>query len=61
MDYRGEIMIILYNAGKENFFVNKGDRVAQAVFAQYARAEFIEKASLDSTERGANGFGHTGK
>jgi len=62
-DYRGEVMIILFNSGKTPFYVNKGDRVAQAVFAKYERVKLIEVECIDEseTERGAGGFGHTGK
>lgn len=60
-DYRGEIMVILYNASKDNFFVNRGDRIAQAVFAKYERVTLECVVSLSETERGEGGFGHTGK
>jgi dUTP pyrophosphatase len=59
-DYRGEIMVILYNSSKNNFFVNTGDRIAQAVFARYERVTFVNVPTLDETKRGAGGFGHTG-
>ena len=60
-DYRGEIMVILYNSSGNHFFVNFGDRIAQAVFAKYERVELECVESLDETVRGEGGFGHTGK
>jgi len=60
-DYRGEIMVILYNGGDRNFFVNQGDRVAQLVFAKYEQVTFKEVSELSDTKRGTGGFGHTGK
>ena len=59
-DYRGEILICLINHGEEAFTVNNGDRVAQLVFAGYARARVVIADSLADTERGEGGFGHTG-
>jgi len=59
-DYRGEIKICLINHGEEAFTVNDGDRVAQLVFARYARAGFEIVSALPETERGDGGFGHTG-
>ena len=59
-DYRGEVGVILVNLGGEDFIVNDGDRIAQMIFNQYGKAEFVEVDTLDSTERGAGGFGHTG-
>lgn len=58
-DYRGEIKVILYNFGKENFIVHNGDRIAQLVVTAVYKAEFVP-ARLDGTERSAGGFGHTG-
>jgi dUTP pyrophosphatase len=60
-DYRGEVKIILSNFGKEDFVVRRGERIAQMVIAQLERAEWIESDRLDDTERGAGGFGHTGR
>ncbi|MBR5964767.1 MAG: dUTP diphosphatase [Treponema sp.] len=60
-DYRGELKVILINLGKEKFTVNKGDRIAQIVAAPVTRAAFAVVDSLDQTERGAGGFGSTGK
>lgn len=59
-DYRGEWGIILHNFGDKNFFVHRGDRIAQAVFCKYERVTFIEVKSLSETVRGAGGYGHTG-
>jgi dUTP pyrophosphatase len=58
--YRGEIGVILVNFGKEPFKVEKGAKIAQIVIAQYTRAEIIEIAEFDDTERGDNGFGSSG-
>jgi dUTP pyrophosphatase len=60
-DYRGEVKIILTNFGKENFVVRRGDRIAQLVIARHERAVWEEKESLEETERGEGGFGHTGR
>ena len=58
--YRGEIGIILINMGKVPFKVENGDRVAQIVFKKVETATFIETDELPDTERGEEGFGHTG-
>ena len=59
-DYRGEIQVILLNAGREPFTVRRGDRIAQLVIAPVARAELARGAtSSTTTARGAGGFGHT--
>jgi dUTP pyrophosphatase len=60
-DYRGEVRIILTNFGSGSFTVRRGDRIAQMVIARYARVEWEERESLDDTQRGAGGFGHTGR
>jgi dUTP pyrophosphatase len=60
-DYRGEIGVILVNLSTEVFEINDGDRIAQMVIARHEQAEWIEVAELNETERGAGGFGHTGK
>lgn len=60
-DYRGEIKVILANLGDNDFVVNYGDRVAQLVFNKYATIEWEFSDTLDETERGAGGFGSTGK
>lgn len=59
-DYRGEIKIILTNLGKENFVINKYDRIAQLVFAPIVRVKFDEVETFVETERGEGGFGSTG-
>jgi dUTP pyrophosphatase len=60
-DYRGEVKVILINHGHGVFHLRKGDRIAQMVFALVGRAEFAEVETLESTDRGAGGFGSTGK
>ena len=60
-DYRGEIKIILFNHGKEEFIVNNNDRVAQMVLMPIIKAEFEEVEDLPKTLRGSGGFGSTGK
>ena len=60
-DYRGEICIILINLSQEEFVVNDGERVAQMVIARHEQAAWVEVEALDETERGAGGFGHSGK
>lgn len=59
-DYRGEIMGIMTNLGKEAFTVTRGMRFAQLVIAQHERAEWNPVVVLDKTLRGAGGFGSTG-
>lgn len=59
-DYRGEIGVILVNLSNEAFIIENGERVAQLVIAEHARAEWVEVKELSSTERGAGGFGSTG-
>ena len=59
-DYRGEIGVILLNAGQETFVVERGTRIAQAVLAPVSRAAWREVDSLDVTARNAGGFGSTG-
>lgn len=60
-DYRGEIGIILVNLSAEPFTIADGDRIAQLVIARYEQAEWTEVSTLDTTERGEGGFGHSGK
>lgn len=60
-DYRGEIGVILINLSDKDFTVNDGDRIAQMVIAQHVRAELAETDQIDETERGAGGFGHSGR
>ena len=60
-DYRGELKIILFNHGKEDFIINNGDRIAQMVLVPIIKMEFEEVDSLPDTIRGQGGFGSTGK
>lgn len=60
-DYRGEIIVGLRNASKEAFTVKDGDRIAQMVITECTLPELIVSETLDETERGAGGFGSTGK
>ena len=60
-DYRGEIKIILFNHGKENFVINNNDRIAQMIVMPIVKAEFEEVENLPKTLRGSGGFGSTGK
>ncbi|MQA88948.1 MAG: dUTP diphosphatase [Gemmatimonas sp.] len=59
-DYRGELKIILWNAGSESVTVTRGMRIAQLVFARFATPEIIEVEELGKTTRGSEGFGSTG-
>lgn len=59
-DYRGDVGVILANISQEDFVVNPGDRIAQMIINKVERAEFELVESLDETERGEGGFGHTG-
>ena len=60
-DYRGEVKVILANLGSEPFEVRRGERIAQIVPAPVLKAKFTEVAELSETERGAGGFGSTGR
>ncbi len=60
-DYRGEICVILVNLSTEDFVIENGERIAQMVIAQHEQVEWETVEILDETERGAGGFGHTGK
>ena len=60
-DYRGEVKVILANLGAEPFEIVRGERIAQLVPAAVTRATLVEVAELDSTDRGAGGFGSTGR
>ena len=60
-DYRGEICIILVNLSSEPFEIRDGERIAQMVVASYEQAGWKPVESLDETERGAGGFGHSGE
>ena len=60
-DYRGEIKVILFNHGKNEFIINNKDRIAQMVLSPIIKAEFEEVDELPETLRGDGGFGSTGK
>ncbi len=60
-DYRGEIGVILVNLSSEDFIVEDGERIAQMVVARHETVEWDLAEILDETERGAGGFGHTGR
>ena len=60
-DYRGEIKIILFNHGKEEFIINNNDRIAQMILMPIIKAEFEEVENLPKSLRGSGGFGSTGK
>ncbi|MCR9212758.1 MAG: dUTP diphosphatase [Proteobacteria bacterium] len=59
-DYRGEVGIILMNAGSETFVIGRGDRIAQMIIAPVTKAHWVEAEELDETARGEGGFGSTG-
>ena len=59
-DYRGEIMVLLVNLSDTDFVINEGERIAQMVIARHEQAVFEPVETLDETERGAGGYGHTG-
>ena len=60
-DFTGEIKVILFNSGKEDFIVKKGDRIAQLVFLQVFQAIFQKSEEMPATMRGDGGFGSTGR
>lgn len=59
-DYRGEVMVLLVNFSNDVFIVEDGERIAQMVVARHEQGQWINVATLDETERGAGGYGHTG-
>lgn len=59
-DYRGEVMVLLVNFSQEEFVIHDGERIAQMVIARHEQGYFVEVESLDETERGTGGYGHTG-
>lgn len=59
-DYRGEVKIILFNAGDEDFIIQRGMRIAQLVLSPVVQANWQVVSDLDDTERGAGGFGSSG-
>ena len=60
-DYRGEVVVLLVNLGAEPYTIAPGDRVAQLVMAPVTQAAIVEVADLTDTDRGAGGFGHSGR
>ena len=59
-DYRGEVKVLLFNLGSNDFKVNVGDRIAQLIIEKYTRTDIEEVQDLDATVRGDGGFGSTG-
>ena len=60
-DYRGEVGVILVNLSNEAFTIEPGERIAQLVIARHEQPEVVEVKELSETERGAGGFGHSGR
>lgn len=60
-DFRGEVCVILVNLSNNDFVVNPSERIAQMVVAKHEQVDFQIVETLDETERGDGGFGHTGK
>lgn len=60
-DYRGEIKIILINLSEESQVIQPGDRIAQLVLQEVEKCRWVESVELETSERNAGGFGHTGK
>ena len=60
-DYRGEIKVILVNLSNEPFTIESGERIAQMIVARYEQIEWLPVEELGATERGAGGFGSTGR
>jgi dUTP pyrophosphatase len=60
-DYRGEVKVLLINLGQEPFTIRRHERIAQMVFQAVPDVRLVEAAELSDTERGAGGFGHTGR
>ena len=60
-DYRGEIQVLLVNLSDQAFEIQRGERIAQMVVARHERVRWVETEALSETERGAGGFGHTGR
>ncbi len=59
-DYRGEVKVLLVNFSNTDFIVQDGERIAQMVVARHEHVEWVEMDTLDETERGEGGYGHTG-
>ena len=60
-DYRGEVYIILKNLSEEEFVIKEGERICQIIVMKHEKAEWQRVETLDDTNKGAGGFGHTGK
>ena len=60
-DYRGEIRVVLVNLSNSEFVINHGERICQMVVANHATVQWEEADDLEASDRGAGGFGHTGK
>ncbi|MBS9775595.1 MAG: dUTP diphosphatase [Fusobacterium sp.] len=60
-DYRGELKVIAVNLSKDDYTIEPNERIAQFVLNKVEQIEFVEVETLDETERGEGGFGHTGK
>ncbi len=60
-DYRGEVKIILFNFGENDFEINRGERIAQLILSKVYKANLVEVKELSDSDRGDGGFGHTGK
>lgn len=60
-DYRGEVQVPLVNLGHEPFTIERGERIAQLVFARFEAPELVSGGTLDATSRGTSGFGSTGR
>lgn len=60
-DYRGEVKVVLINHGAEPFVIRRGERIAQMVVAPVTAVQFVVQEVLDDTERGAGGYGSTGR
>ena len=60
-DYRGEIRVVLVNLSNDEFVISHGERICQMVVAKHDTVEWEEADELDVSDRGAGGFGHTGK
>ena len=59
--YRGEVGVIMYNGGTEEFPIHRGDRIAQMVIAKLPEVSLVKADALSETSRGSGGFGSTGK
>ena len=60
-DYRGEICVVLVNLSNSEFVINHGERICQMVVASHSTVQWEETNDLEASDRGAGGFGHTGK